>query len=106
MCHKNILLSNNYPDMDEVLQKLGIFHLFDGTIVSAIEGYDKPRPELFALAKERYPADRHFMVGDNVVADVGGAGAAGMTTVLVHRGYNEAADYCFDDLLSVCDILK
>ena len=46
------------------------------------------------------------MVGDNPVADIGGAGAVGMTTVLVHRGYNEDADYCFDNLLSVCDIIK
>ena len=106
MGHKNILLSNNYPDMDEVLQKLGIYHLFDGTVVSAVEGYDKPRRELFELAKKRYPADHHYMVGDNAVADIGGAGAVGMTTVLVHRGYNEDADYCFDNLLSVCDIIK
>ena len=44
------------------------------------------------------------MVGDNPIADVKGGKAAGMKTVLVHKGYNAEADYSFDDLMSVLDV--
>ena len=50
--HKNIILSNNYPDLIEVIEKLGLIKYFDAVIVSAVEGYDKPRAELFDIAKK------------------------------------------------------
>lgn len=103
---KNVILSNNYPELKEVTDKLDITRLFDGIIVSALEGYDKPRKELFGIAKERYPAEKYYMVGDSVTADIVGGRNAGMKTVLVHRGYNEMADYCFDDLKSILTITE
>ncbi len=81
---KNVLLTNNYPDLEDVLVHLGLREHLDGTIVSALEGFDKPRKELFDIAKSRYPASRYVMVGDNESADVGGGNAASMCTILVH----------------------
>lgn len=103
--YRNVLLSNNYPDLEEVLQKLGLMEYLDGIIISAMEGYDKPRTELFEIAKERYPGDIYYMIGDNPKADITGGNSAGMKTILVHKGYSEEADYCFDDLYSICDVL-
>jgi len=45
------------------------------------------------------------MVGDNLYADIEGGKAAGMKTVLVHKGRSDAADHCFDDLTSVLDVV-
>lgn len=102
---KNVLLSNNYPELEEVLGKLGLTEYLDGIIVSALEGYDKPRAELFEIAKDRFPAAKYFMIGDSVSADVIGGKNAGMTTVFVHGGWNENADYCCDDLRDIVDLI-
>ena len=102
--YKNVLLSNNYPDLIEVLDALDLTKHFDHLIISALEGYDKPRPEIFEIAKNLYPDGEYIMVGDNPIADVKGGKAAGMKTVLVHKGYCDEADHCFDDLRSVLDV--
>ncbi len=102
----NVILSNNHPELEEVMDKLQITKYFDGIIVSALEGYDKPRKELFEIAKSRYPADEYYMIGDSGNADIIGGNNAGMKTILVHNGYNENADYCFNDLKSVLTIFR
>lgn len=104
--YKNAILSNNYPDLIEVLDKLNITKYFDNIIVSANYGFDKPRKELFDIAKSLYPNEDYIMVGDSVSADIIGGNNAGMKTVLVHKGYNNNADYCCDDLMSIFDKLK
>ncbi|MBR4071211.1 MAG: HAD family hydrolase [Clostridia bacterium] len=103
--YKNVLLSNNYPDLIEVLDALDLTKHFDHLIISALEGYDKPRPEIFEIAKNLYPDGEYIMVGDNPCADIEGGRAAGMTTVLVHKGYCDEADHCFDDLMSVLTVV-
>lgn len=104
--YKNVILSNNYPDLSEVLDKLNLTKYFDNIIVSANYGFDKPRKELFDIAKSFYPDDSYIMVGDSVSADITGGNNAGMKTVLVHKGYNEKASYCSDDLISVIDMIE
>lgn len=102
----NIILSNNYPDMEEVVEKLGLLKYFDRLVVSSLVGYDKPRTELFDYAKSFYPGENNFyMIGDNPAADIDGGKNAGMTTVLVHRGHSENADYCFDNLFEITQII-
>jgi len=96
--HSNVLLSNNYPDLQPILDHLGLSPLLDGVILSALEGYDKPRRELFDIAKSRFPSDHYYMVGDNESADIDGGNAAGMTTIFVHNGHSSRASYSFSDL--------
>ncbi len=104
--HTNVVLSNNYPDLIEVITNLGIAKYFDNFIVSAKYGYDKPRRELFEIAKALYPDESTFyMVGDNAYADIEGGNSAGMTTILVHRGFDANANYCFENLACILDIL-
>lgn len=102
----NVILSNNYPDLTEVLGMLDLLQYFDEVIISSVEGYDKPRKELFDIAKSKYPGAAYYMIGDSLKADVLGAKQAGMTTVLVHKGYFDEADYCFDDLISILKLLS
>ena len=104
--HTNIILSNNYPELEEILDALGITKYFDNLVVSGLAGYDKPRKEIFDIAKSLYPTENNFvMIGDNPFADILGGKAAGMTTVLVHKGFNENADYCFDNLIDICSLM-
>jgi len=58
---------------------------------SATIGYEKPHPEAFRLALEAVGHPRQvWMIGDNPVADVGGAEAAGLRAILVRREDGEA----------------
>ncbi len=102
--HTNIILSNNHPDLKEIIDNLGIDGYFENYIISALVGYDKPRKEIFEIAKEMYPDEKFYMIGDSVSADIIGGKNAGMTTVLVHKGYNPNADFCVDKLTDVCEI--
>lgn len=102
---KHIILSNNYPDMDEIVKKLGLLPYFEHIVVSSVIGYDKPRKEIFEYAKNLYGLKNNFyMIGDNPVADIQGGKASGMITILVHKGYNGDADYRFDNLSQIIDL--
>lgn len=102
--NKNVILSNNYPDLIDVIINLDIIQYFDDVIISANIGYDKPRKELFDYAKSKYPDNEYIMVGDNISADISGGKNTGMKTVLVHNGICENADYCFDKLSDICTL--
>ncbi len=104
--HTNIILSNNFPELEELIKALGIRQLFDSFIVSACVGYEKPRREIFEIALKRYPGEDFYMIGDSVSADIIGGKAAGMTTVLVHKGFHPAADYCADRISDILNIVK
>lgn len=105
--HKNIILSNNYPELLDIIEKLGIREYFDGFVISALEGYDKPRRELFDIAKAfNINGEKMYMIGDNEFADIYGGNNAGMTTVFVHGGYCDKADFSADNLGDILDIIK
>lgn len=97
----NVILSNNFPDLMDVINELGLSEFFDDIIVSAVIGYDKPRKEIFEHAKAKYPNEKYIMIGDSVTADIIGGNNAGMITVLVHNGYNAEADFCVDNLKNI-----
>lgn len=104
--HKNIILSNNFPDLHEVIEKIGIEQYFDGFVISAVEGYDKPRKELFDIAKFfNKNNEPMYMVGDSIKADIIGGNNAGMITIYVHKGYCKEADYCIDNLIALLEII-
>jgi len=104
---RQIMLSNNFPELAELCDALGISSYFEAFVVSALVGYDKPRIEIFDLARKQagYP-DRCVMIGDNPVADYEGARQAGMESILVHRSYEKAGLVCarLSDLIPLlCD---
>lgn len=83
--YDNFILSNNYPELESLLEKLDLAKYFSGCTVSAKVGYEKPRPEIFdiALAKAGRP-ETAYMVGDNPVTDIEGANNCGMVSILVN----------------------
>ncbi len=93
--------SINFPDLADVIKALGFAEYFDDIIVSACIGYDKPRKEIFAYVKSRYPNEQYIMVGDSVTADIAGGNQAGMKTILVHNGFASHADLCVDSLSDI-----
>ena len=104
----NYIISNNYPELPLAIKKLGLAEYFSGYIISADIGFEKPRPEIFrhAINAAGHP-EVCYMVGDNPVADIQGAKAAGMRTVLVHpvKGPSQDADHNFDNLSEIVNVL-
>ena len=99
---RNCLLSNNYPELPAILDALGLSELFDDVVVSALVGWDKPRREIFDYARNLagYP-QRCIMIGDNPVADIVGAKAAGMLAVHVHGKEACEADFQCAELAQI-----
>lgn len=100
--YSNYILSNNFPELEGLVSQLGLRGYFQQVVTSSLVGYEKPHKGIFDYARRiaGYP-DICFMVGDNPVADIEGGKAAGMRTVLVHKGQDPRADYCFDELAEV-----
>jgi putative hydrolase of the HAD superfamily len=81
---RHVLLSNHVPELGEILVGLGLGGRFEAVLNSAVTGFEKPHPRAFALALASAGRPRvAWMIGDNPVADVGGAVAAGLRAILV-----------------------
>lgn len=93
-------VSNWDSRLPSLLERLGLAGYFDAVLVSAIEGVEKPAPEMFRRAAERLGvvAEACVFAGDSPLDDYRGAESAGMTPVLVDRhgvfgnGYRSVAD--------------
>ena len=107
--YRNYILSNNYPELPQAVEKLGLAEFFSGYIISGNIGFEKPRPEIFqqAISVAGNPEIR-YMVGDNPVADIQGAKNVGLQTIFVHPTVVESqyADYTCKNLIEIMDIIK
>ena len=100
--HKNYMLSNNFPELGDIADALGLGRYFYGYVVSANVGYEKPRIELFKHALSLAgAAQEYYMIGDNPVADIQGGKAAGMKTILVHGDAPCDADHVCSNLSQI-----
>lgn len=103
--YKNYLLSNNFPELPYFIADFELNEYFSGLVISSLVGYEKPRKELFDYAKNLANCKSGIMVGDNPVADITGGKGANLTTVLVHNPSPSVADYTFDTLEKILNIL-
>ncbi len=81
------IISNFESWLDDLLADLGLREVFDVTVISGIEGMEKPDPRIFRLALERagIEANDAVYVGDNPEFDVDPPAALGMFPVLIDR---------------------
>ncbi|MFF0312922.1 HAD family hydrolase [Streptosporangium sp. NPDC004379] len=94
------------------IQRTGLGEAVDAYALSGLEGIRKPEVGLFEIAARRCGmdlADGGWMVGDHLVADIGGGRAAGLRTVWIDRGtwldQEHEADHVVMDVLQAMDIL-
>jgi putative hydrolase of the HAD superfamily len=80
-------VSNFDARLGPLLEDLGVRRLVDAVVCSSHAGSAKPDPAIFgaALAALDVPASATLHAGDDPVADVLGARAAGLSAVLVCR---------------------
>ena len=109
--YKNYILSNNFPELPQIVREMGLNEYFEGCVVSALVGFDKPRKEIFDYARNLAGnPQKCIMVGDNPVDDIKGAKQAGFDTILVndrHPDYSgDYCDYICRTLSDMLDVLK
>ena len=81
------VISNWDRRLPEILDSLGLTGRFSTIAVSAIEGIEKPAPEIFLRTLERLGArpEETLHVGDSPLEDYEGSSAVGMIPVLIDR---------------------
>lgn len=83
---RHVIVSNHVPELPAIVDGVGLGGLVENVISSANVGYEKPHPEMFALARKLSADPQEFwMVGDNAQADVEGARSAGIPAILVQH---------------------
>jgi putative hydrolase of the HAD superfamily len=96
----HVILSNHVPELNDIMQYIGLKPYFAHIFNSAKIGYEKPHPEIFRIAldtlsdADAYNADALWMIGDNFHADIQGAQAAGIPGILVRRHHPDAEHFC------------
>jgi putative hydrolase of the HAD superfamily len=84
--YRHVVLSNHVPELPEIADRLGLSGHVDAIVNSAVIGYEKPHPEAFAAGRRAAgDPEELWMVGDNPIADIDGATAAGIPALLVRR---------------------
>jgi putative hydrolase of the HAD superfamily len=80
----HVIVSNHVPELEELIDALGLSRHFTAVVNSAIVGWEKPNRRIFEAALHRagYP-QQVWMVGDNLVADIAGASALGIPGIHV-----------------------
>ena len=92
---ENYIISNNFPELYKVFDRLGAGKYLSGVFVSACAGYEKPRAEIFRFALEKAGTpDVCYMVGDNPVTDYIGGTNAGMKAILVRTEPKNGEVFC------------
>ncbi|HWC32954.1 MAG TPA: HAD-IA family hydrolase [Actinomycetota bacterium] len=89
------LISNFEEWLERLLVALEVGDFFDVTVISGVEGVEKPDPEIFRLALDRagVRAEESVYVGDHPFFDVDAAREAGLVPVLIdRRGRHEDVD--------------
>ncbi len=82
------LVTNGSTEMQrEKIERWDLARHFDAIVIEGEFGRGKPDPAVFAhaLAGVGAAAEEAWMVGDNLYADIGGARAAGIHSVWIHR---------------------
>ncbi|MBY8872587.1 HAD family hydrolase [Micromonospora sp. PLK6-60] len=79
---------------DAKIRRTGLDRYVADWVISEEAGVSKPNPRIFALAAQRarLPLRGAWVIGDGPEADIGGATAAGLPSVWLHRGRTWADD--------------
>lgn len=102
---KHLVLSNHVPELEDLLQGLGLSAHLEKVFNSAVIGYEKPHPEIFRSVLTYIDGAQAWMIGDNPVADVQGAETVGIPAILVRKPF-DGVDYFCQTLFDLPKILN
>jgi putative hydrolase of the HAD superfamily len=103
---KQYILSNHVPELPRIVEGVGLGKFITECISSANVGYEKPHPEIFRIAlKLAGNPQIAWMVGDSMDADVRGAEAVGMKSILVRSPRDPEALFYAESLPEAVKII-
>ncbi len=82
---RQAIVSNHCPELEALVDGLGIGAFFETVFSSACTGYEKPHPRSITLALEHLGVGSAWMLGNSAESDIAGANAAGIPSVLIVR---------------------
>ena len=104
---RNLIVSNHVPELESLVDDLGLTSLFESIVGSGVVGYEKPHRLLFEEALRRTGASRPiWMIGDNAAADCAPVCAMGSNAVLVRSTATGTFDQRADDLPGALDLIE
>ena len=104
--YSNIILSNHVPELDELVDNLGIRDYFIKVYSSAHIGYEKPNIKIFEkVFMDINDVDSITMVGDSYIADIQGAKEAGIDAILVRKSNDYNHNSYFASLRELADFI-
>lgn len=107
--YNNYILSNNFPELVQVIERFNLEKYFADYFISSNIGYEKPRIEIFeyAINKANYPGVC-YMIGDNPIADIQRGKNACLNTILVHNNSIDdlTNNYYCESLTDIKKIIK
>ena len=105
--YKHYLISNNYPELDVLMEQLGLSEYFEAQIISGKIGFDKPRREIFEYAlRQAGNPESFYMIGDNLKDDIHGSKACGFKTIFMDLRGNRADEKCDYAVAEIKEILN
>ena len=103
------VISNWDHRLPDILENLGLDGYFDVVTVSAIEGVEKPSPEIFLRTLDRLgiSAEEAIHIGDSPLEDYSGAEGAGLGAALIdrHNLFAEEPYRCISSLDEILDLI-
>ncbi len=103
---KHVLLSNHAPELERILQHLNLLPRLARVFNSARLGYEKPNPVAFhTVLTYLAGAERIWMIGDSLQADIVGANQVGLPAILVRKPQPGVLYFC-QTLFQVAEILN
>lgn len=104
--YSNIILSNHIPELEMIVNNLGIRDFFLKIYSSANLGYEKPNEKIFTnVISKLQNIESITMIGDSYNADILGALAAGIEAILVRKDNVYKHEKYFSSLGELADFL-
>jgi putative hydrolase of the HAD superfamily len=102
----HVVVSNHFPELEALLEGLGLRHHFEQVFTSGIVGFEKPHPKFFEFVLERLESPRAmWMIGDNHAHDIVGAAQFGIPGILIGKP-RDGVRYSCSDLEGVVNIVQ
>ena len=102
----HVIVSNHVPELETLVERLGLRHHFEQVFTSGIVGFEKPNPKFFEFVLSRLDrAERMWMIGDNHAHDIVGAAQFGIPGILIGTPRVDV-QYACPDLEGVIEIVR
>jgi putative hydrolase of the HAD superfamily len=97
--YKNVILSNHIPELNEIVNNIGLEKYFIRTFSSGKIGYEKPNRKIYKYVFCELGLDKkdYMMIGDSYESDIKGGIGVGIKSILVRKeNKNEYKWHCKD----------